>query len=101
MSTKIVYTNIPDIEEIGIEEMSITYTQEPDCTDSGDDQKLTITARCGDANLDKKPEHYFYRLSTPEGRPFAINGKEELLTIFDDFERRFKMKVENRDEEQE
>lgn len=71
-----------DAEYIGIEELQVTYIQEPDCTESRDDdyQKLTISVRDGGGG-------FFYHIKT-DG--WSFDSSEGINTILKDFESRLK-----------
>lgn len=65
---------------VGIEEMSITYVQEPDCTEDrdGDYQRMTISVRDGGGG-------FFLHLKT-EG--WSIDDTDSIDEIINDFKSR-------------
>ena len=86
---------------IGIEEISVTYTQEPDtCSSSDDTQKITITTQYGWApskeNADKR-ECFYYNITIPEGQHWSVSNGEELKALIEDFEKRIYLDY-NKDE---
>lgn len=100
MQTQIVPFNYDDdLQElqkdgvaIGIEEMSITYTQLPD-TNSGSNeyQHLIITTRTacsvGKKEVDKQ-QGYYFDITIPEGEHWSIEDGNELKTLIEDFKSR-------------
>lgn len=77
---------------IGIEEMSITYTQLPDTNSSSDEyQHLTITNRMacsvGKEETDKR-EGYYFDITIPEGEHWSVENGSELKAIIEDFKNR-------------
>lgn len=102
MKTKVLPVNyIDDLEKlmkeekcmaVGIEEMTITYTQPPDTrSDSDDIQLLTIAARyadcCSIEDVKKGDAHYF-DITIPEGTHWSVESGEELKALIDDFKKR-------------
>lgn len=102
MKTKVLPVNfIDDLEKImkeencmavGIEEMTITYTQPPDtCSDPDDIQSLTITASHAescDIEDVKKGEGFYFDITIPEGTHWSVESGEELKALIDDFKKR-------------
>lgn len=91
---KILQTNIPKREVIGIDSMSITYVKENDCLSSSDlDQHITITARIDiPFDEDNPVDSWFYDISIPEGEHWSVESEEELAMLLRDFKQRFAMK---------
>lgn len=99
MKTKIVPYNY-DLEEentseqivIGIERMSITYTQPADTNSMSDDiQTLTITSRMADSVSKEDAENkegYYFDIEIPEGQHWSIEDGDELKSLVDDFKKR-------------
>ena len=93
MNTKVVPVNyIDELEEasmenrdsnyVGIEEMSITYTQPADTNSSSDEvQTLTITSRtaasAGFDNMEKQDGFYF-DITISDGQHWSISEGDEL-----------------------
>jgi hypothetical protein len=88
MKPEIINAPYPSDCKVAIEEMTITYAQEPDNNDVERDkydvQRLTIsTENCpekGEAN-----GGYFYSLKTDR---WAFDDTEELVSILEDFKKR-------------
>lgn len=72
---------------VGISEMSITYVQEPDCTEDqdGDYQELKIEARDGGGG-------FFLNLKT---NGWSIDKPEDITEIVNDFKKRLDEKIGN------
>lgn len=72
---------------VGISEMSITYIQEPDCTEDrdGDYQRLRIEARDGGGG-------FFLNLKTDS---WSIEKSEDIVEIINDFKKRLNEKIGN------
>lgn len=72
---------------VGISEMSVTYVQEPDCTEDreGDYQKLRIEARDGGGG-------FFLNLKTDS---WSIDKPEDITEIINDFKKRLNEKIGN------
>lgn len=102
MKTKVLPVNYTDDLEkimkeekciaVGIEEMTITYTQPPDTwSDSDDIQSLTVKANCADCcrteDAEKKDGFYF-DITIPEGTHWSVDDGEELKALIDDFKKR-------------
>ena len=89
----------PEINLVGIEEISITYMQEPDTNSTSDEyQHITITTRqaCAPSKEDaEKEESYYFDISIPEGEHWSVNDGNELKAIIDDFINRIYIKDEN------
>jgi hypothetical protein len=89
----------PEINLVGIEEISITYMQEPDTNSTSDEyQHITITTRqaCAPSKEDaEKEESYYFDISIPEGEHWSVNDGNELKTLVDDFISRIYVKDEN------
>lgn len=86
---------------IGIEEISVTYTQESDtCSSSDDVQTITITTKSAYApskeDADKR-EGFYYDITIPEGQHWSVSNGEELKALIEDFEKRIYLDY-NKDE---
>ena len=102
MKTKVTPVNyIDDLEKInrdenvnavGIEKMSITYTQPADtCSDSDEIQNITITTQCGDCcgiKEAEKKEGCYFDISIPEGQHWSVDDGDSLKALIDDFKKR-------------
>jgi hypothetical protein len=102
MKTKVTPVNyIEDLEKInrdenvsavGIEKMSITYTQPADtCSDSDEIQSITITTQCGDCcgiEEAEKKEGCYFDISIPEGVHWSVDDGDSLKALIDDFKKR-------------
>lgn len=114
MKTKIVpYYFDDDIEEemrdsgfnvVGIESMSITYTQQADtCSPQEDVQTITITTQTGispgkeDA---EKKEAFYFDITIPDGQHWSVEEGDELKALIEDFKQRIYMTTTH-DERQE
>ena len=101
MKTKIFPLNFTDdlekimmdenVNAVGIEQMSITYTQPADtCSSSDDIQMLTITTQsadsCGIKEAQKK-EGFYFDISIPEGH-WSVEDGDSLKALIDDFKKR-------------
>jgi len=86
----------PEVSLIGIEEISITYVQEPDTNSKSDEyQHLTVTTKtvCGTTKEDaEKKEGFYFDITIPEGEHWSISNGDELKTIIDDFKKRIYLK---------
>ena len=75
-------------QAIGIDSMSITYTQPADtCSDSADIQVITITTQCG-CSVNNGEEGYYFDISIPENQHWSVNSGEELSGLIEDFKQR-------------
>ena len=87
---------------VGIEEMSITYTQEADTCSSADEvQRITLTTQCPCAPSKKEAEKkqcFYFNVTIPEGEHWSINDGEELKALVEDFERRIYLEESKRKE---
>lgn len=82
---------------IGIDKISITYTQSPDTnSDRDEDQYLTIETQIGGslATLEdaSKKDCFYYNIST---KKWSIEKPEELKNIIEDFEKRIYINQED------
>lgn len=89
----------PQVNLVGIEEISITYMQEPDTNSSSDEyQHITITSKqaCGISKeeADKK-EGFYFNITIPEGEHWSVDDGDELKALIDDFINRIYIKDEN------
>ena len=77
---------------VGIESMSITYTQPADtCSSSDDIQSITITTQCGDSCTIEEAENqegFYFNISIPEGQHWSVDGGDSLKALIDDFKKR-------------
>ena len=92
----IIYGNLFDRGEIvGIEKMSITYTQSADTNSNPDeDQYLTIETETADApTLDSaiKEQSFYFNVKTDK---WSINNANDLAMLIEDF----KMRIYNQKE---
>ena len=82
----------PSTSLVGIEEISITYMQEPDTNSSNDEyQYITITSRqaCGITKEDAdKEEGFYFDVTIPEGQHWSVENGEDLKVLIDDFKKR-------------
>lgn len=109
MKTKVIPINYTDDLEkasmedkdnyyVGIEEMSITYTQPADTNSSSNEvQLLTITSRtAASADFDsiEKQEGYYFDITIPDDGHWSVEEGEELKALVDNFKSRMYMKNE-------
>ena len=92
----IIYGNLFDRGEIvGIEKMSITYTQSADTnSDSDEDQYLTIETEIADAptlNEAVNEQSFYFNVKTDK---WSINNANDLAMLIEDF----KMRIYNQKE---
>ena len=111
MDTKVTPVNyIDDLEKImqeekcdvvGIESMSITYTQPADtCSSSDDIQNITITTQCADAcgiKEAEKQEGFYFNISIPEGGHWSVDEGDSLKVLIEDFKKRLYMTTDTRE----
>ena len=102
MKTKITPVNYTDDLEkmmqeekcdvVGIESMSITYTQPADtCSSSDDIQCITITTQCGEScgiEEAENQEGFYFNISIPEGQHWSVADGASLKALIDDFKKR-------------
>lgn len=102
MTTKVLPINyIDDMEDImakdkcsviGIEEMSITYTQPADTNSTSDEtQHITVTTRMAESvGMEEaaKREGFYFNITIPEGEHWSIEDANDLKAIVDDFKER-------------
>ena len=101
-----------DEEAIGIEKMSITYTQPADTWSSSDDiQEITITTQCATSvRLEdiENQDGFYFDITIPEGQRWSINDEDSLKALIEDFKKRLyqvnefnyiKLNKVNKDEE--
>ena len=102
MKTKITPVNyIDDLEKmmqeekcdvVGIDSMSITYTQPADTCSSPDDiQCITITTQCGESCGIEEAENqkgFYFNISIPEGQHWSVEDGNSLKALIDDFKKR-------------
>jgi hypothetical protein len=86
----------PTVNLVGIEEISVTYVQEPDTNSRSDEyQHLTVTTKtvCGVSKEDsEKKEGFYFDITIPGGEHWSINDGDELKAIIEDFKRRIYLK---------
>lgn len=80
---KIKNTPFVDFGEIGIDKMSITYVQPPDCNSDGDEQYITFETESVPENNDEY--HYYYNVKMIKGGHWSFNDPEELIQLAQDF----------------
>lgn len=81
---------------VGIERMSITYTQPADtCSHPDADQFLTITTQC-DSSVGAGEEGYYFNISIPEGQHWSVDDGDSLKALVDDFKKRLYMTTESK-----
>ena len=77
---------------VGIESMSITYTQPADtCSSSDEIQTLTITTQCGDScgiEEAEKQEGFYFDITIPEGQHWSVEDGDSLKALIEDFKKR-------------
>lgn len=109
MKTKITPVNyIDDLERmmqeekcdvVGIESMSITYTQPADTCSSPDEiQCITITTQCGDFCTIKEAENQegcYFNISIPEGQHWSVDDGDSLKALIEDFKKRLYLVTDN------
>ena len=102
MKTKITPVNYTDdlerimqeekCEAIGIDSMSITYTQPADtCSSSDDIQTITITTQCADCcdiEEAENQEGFYFDITIPEGQHWSVDDGDSLKALIDDFKKR-------------
>ena len=78
-------------ETIVVDEVTVTYSQQPDCTEDrdGDWQELKMSTR--NNGIDR-----FFNLSTTN---WSISGVEDLIVILEDFKKRAGIKDEKEKDE--
>ena len=80
-----------NVSAVGIEKMSITYTQPADtCSDSDEIQSITITTQCGDCcgiEEAEKKEGCYFNISIPEGH-WSVDDGDSLKALIEDFKKR-------------
>lgn len=102
MKTKVTPVNyIDDLEKIsidekvsaiGIERMSITYTQPADtCSSSDEVQSITITTQMPESCqiIDaEKQEGFYFDITIPEGQHWSVDDGDSLKALIEDFKKR-------------
>lgn len=107
MKTKITPINyIDDLEKIrqeekcdvvGIDSMSITYTQPADsCSSSDEIQHLTITTQMVESVGDGE-EGFYFNVTIPEGEHWSVDDGDSLKALVEDFKKRLYMVTDSRD----
>lgn len=90
----------PDISLVGIEEMSITYMQEPDTNSTRDEyQHLTITSKTamGVTKEDaEKGDAFYFDITIPDTEHWSVCDGEDLKVLIDDFKKRLYMETSNK-----
>lgn len=80
---------------IGIEKVSITYTQCADTNCSADEvQHLTITTDMPCCATEEEPEAFYFNLTIPEGEHWSVDDVDSLKALIEDFKKRLYMKTE-------
>lgn len=109
MKTKILPVNYTDDLEkimmdekcnaIGIDSMSITYTQSADtCSSSDDIQYITITTQCGDSCGIEEAENkngFYFDISIPDGQHWSVDDGDSLEALIDDFKERLYLETKH------
>ena len=105
MKTKVLPVNYTDdlenitmsergLTAVGIEQMSITYTQLADtCSSSDDTQIIIITTQCAEScgiEEAEKQEGFYFDITIPEGH-WSVDDGDSLKTLIDDFKKRLYM----------
>lgn len=102
MKTKVLPVNYTDdlekimqeekCDALGIEKMSITYTQPADtCSLPDEVQTITITTQCGDScgiEEAEKQESFYFDVTIPEGSHWSVENGDSLKAIIEDFKTR-------------
>ena len=103
MKARIENNAYPNEPNIGIEEMSITYVQNPNTDDeTGHYQRLRIsTVNVPSCEEDGEEPPYYYNfviLPFDDGKPghWSFDNSEELVMLFNDFLERLKYKHEEK-----
>lgn len=108
MKTAIVPINfIEDLEAImsrdkcnavGIEQMSITYTQPADTNCSADEiQHLTVTTDSACCSTEDDPEAFYFNLTIPEGEHWSVYDEDNLKAVIEDFKKRLYLTTKHYD----
>lgn len=102
MKTKVLPVNYTDDLEkiardekvcaVGIEQMSITYTQPADtCSSSDEVQSITITTQmpesCQIVDAEKQ-EGFYFDISIPEEEHWSVDDGDSLKALIEDFKKR-------------
>ena len=81
---------------VGIEEMSITYTQPADtCSSSDEVQYLTITTQMCESVGDGE-EGFYFNITIPEGEHWSVDDGDSLMALVEDFKKRLYMVTDSR-----
>lgn len=81
---------------VGIEEMSITYTQLADtCSSSEEAQRLTITTQMAESVGDGE-EGFYFNISIPDGEHWSVDEGNSLMALIEDFKKRLYMVTDTR-----
>lgn len=108
MNTKVVPINYTDDLEnmaiaskgessfVGIEEISVTYSQPADTNSSSDEvQHLTITSRTACAvGIDDVANNncgFYFDVTIPDGEHWSINDGNDIAALVDDFRKRLEI----------
>lgn len=82
-------------EAIGIEQMSIIYTQPADtCSSSDEVQSITITTQMSESCqiIDaEKQKGFYFDITIPNGEHWSVDDGESLKALIDDFKKRLYM----------
>lgn len=90
--TKIVNTPYPEDLQVGVEEFSVTYIQNPDTNDDSEHyQRMTISTQVSCATCVELP--YYVNISIPnfdDGTPghWSLDLTEDITQILQDFKER-------------
>lgn len=81
---------------VGIEEMSITYTQLADtCSSSEEVQRLTITTQMAESVGDGE-EGFYFNISILDGEHWSVDEGNSLMALVEDFKKRLYMVTDTR-----
>ena len=82
---KLIRESKDDEPYVGIEKMSITYTQ-PDDMSSNETQEITLTTEC-QCSVGIDDDAFYVKIKTGENS-WAIYSAEDLKALIDDFQKR-------------
>jgi len=81
---------------VGIEEMSVTYTQPADtCSSSDKIQHFTITTQMNMA-VGNGEEGFYFNITIPKGEHWSVDEGSSLMALIDDFKKRLYMVSDTR-----
>ena len=102
MKTKVIPVNYTDdlekisreekVNAIGIEQMSIIYTQPADtCSSSDEVQSITITTQMPESCqiIDaEKQQGFYFDITIPNGEHWSVDDGDSLMALIEDFKKR-------------